>query len=233
VIIYCIVNRINGRRYIGMTAMRLMKRWESHVYAMRKGIKTALYDAMRSYGSDAFNIEAVASLLPGLARTDLCAVERELIAQENTLIPNGYNLTAGGDGGLTKKPDAAHVARFVAACQSPEVRAKKSAALRGRKWSAEERERRHANFLEKGYEKRRSCSDEYRAMMSRAKKGTPNKYKGVPISAEHKANIAAGMSQEQKDRFRFARVGKIPWNKGLIGYPKGVKKADTRLVEVE
>lgn len=97
-IIYAITNLVNGKRYIGMTAKTEAWRWWHHMKAFEKGVKTALYDAMRKHGVENFKMGVVASLVPGFTTADLSDVERVVIAQESTLSPNGYNMTAGGDG---------------------------------------------------------------------------------------------------------------------------------------
>ncbi len=212
-IIYCITNRMSGRRYIGMTVMRLPKRWENHRYAMRKGVKTALYDAMREYGEDAFMIEPIASLLPGFTRKELGKAEQEIILQEGTLVPNGYNLTAGGDGGCLHTPTKEQITKLITMNKDPEIRARKSRTMTGRKLSDEAKKK--IGDFHRGRSREYTRTPEYRAMMSAIKKGTPNKYKNVPLPSAHKANVLAAISrrtQEQKDK--FTRRGLEPWNKG-------------------
>lgn len=97
-LVYAITNSVDGRRYIGMTECALDVRWSQHKKAAAKGSKTYLYAAMRKYGADAFEIEILAQVLPGFNRSVLGSLERQLIAQEGTLVPNGYNMTVGGDG---------------------------------------------------------------------------------------------------------------------------------------
>lgn len=105
-ILYRIMHRATGRAYIGLTTASLEKRWSAHLYRMRKGVKSALYDALRRYGVEAFDISAIVSLVPDGDLADLKALEIAVIAQEGTF-GSGYNLTSGGDGtvGYTPSPD--------------------------------------------------------------------------------------------------------------------------------
>ena len=53
-IIYCITNKVNGKRYIGQTTMPLYKRWHAHKKANGRCISIAA--AIKKYGVDAFEI---------------------------------------------------------------------------------------------------------------------------------------------------------------------------------
>lgn len=97
-IIYAITNRVNGKRYIGMTEMTLARRWWQHQKATASGSRTILHCAIRKYGPDAFDVRIVAEAVLGANRDDLAALESLLIEQEKVLTPFGYNMTAGGDG---------------------------------------------------------------------------------------------------------------------------------------
>lgn len=99
-LVYCVINTVNGKRYIGVTSVALNVRWNSHTLDARNGAKTALHRAIRKYGADVFLVEQIASVAPGGDYRALLALEREIIAQEGTMVPAGYNLTAGGEGGL-------------------------------------------------------------------------------------------------------------------------------------
>jgi hypothetical protein len=52
---------------------------------------------MRAYGADKFVREVLAE---SESWSELCAMECRAILTENTLAPNGYNLTRGGDGAM-------------------------------------------------------------------------------------------------------------------------------------
>lgn len=91
--LYRLTNTGSGRSYIGMTQCTLNRRMEGHRYKARKGYKTPLYDAIRSYGWDKFEVSLIKEFN---TRQDCCEAETALIAAEDNL----YNLAAGGDGGF-------------------------------------------------------------------------------------------------------------------------------------
>ena len=91
--IYEIVNKVSGRRYIGMTKNSLWQRFASHKHAAKSGKKSRLYDAMRSYGIDNFEINFLEKFD---TKQDCCEREIFLIAEGENL----YNLASGGEGGF-------------------------------------------------------------------------------------------------------------------------------------
>ena len=111
-VIYLITNTLNGKNYVGKTKQKLEKRITQHKYDSRKG-RLGLGAAIRKYGWENFSVEVL----------ETCPVEmlneREkfFIAKLNTQVPNGYNLTDGGDTALNI---------------SEETRARMSAAKKGK-----------------------------------------------------------------------------------------------------
>lgn len=94
VIIYCITNKVNGKRYVGQTKYSLECRWRRHVAnaAARKKCR-ALEAAIRKYGPEAFVREIIDALS---TRAGANLAERLWIERRNTISPNGYNLDSGG-----------------------------------------------------------------------------------------------------------------------------------------
>ena len=90
--VYLITNLINGKRYIGQTSKSLEQRWYLHQH--RPNCK-ALHSAIKKYGADNFSIEILDS---APTRELLGELEVEYIHRYCTISPNGYNLTAGGEG---------------------------------------------------------------------------------------------------------------------------------------
>lgn len=100
--IYCHLNKINGKRYIGMSMFSMEKRWDEHVYlALNNKYNFIFYKAIRKYGAgdDIWEHKIL----------ELCSSEKEAkdaeikwIKQFNTNINNesgyGYNMTDGGEG---------------------------------------------------------------------------------------------------------------------------------------
>jgi group I intron endonuclease len=99
-IAYKVTNNINDMIYIGITSKSLEKRWCLHQNWMRWKKPYGLHTAMKELGAQNFSIEHIAS-----AKTfeDLKVLEKKLIQQYNSLYPNGYNKTLGGQGSLGYK----------------------------------------------------------------------------------------------------------------------------------
>lgn len=95
--VYKITNKANGMLYIGITICSPAKRWREHKCAAKSGLDTPLYNAMRKYGLEAFEMVLVHE---GKTREEIQEKEKELIAQHNAYVRNGggYNLTLGGEG---------------------------------------------------------------------------------------------------------------------------------------
>ena len=92
--IYRIINLINGKQYIGQTANKYSsKRWDAHKFDARKGCERPLYRAMRKYGIDNFEFKV---MLINIPKEKLDFYEILWIKKLNTSIPNGYNLSKGG-----------------------------------------------------------------------------------------------------------------------------------------
>lgn len=94
--IYKITNNINGKIYIGKTLKdNVEKRWKEHLsdYDKERCEKRPLYDAMKKYGIENFQIEAIEECNENILS------EREIYWIEYYgSFKNGYNATKGGDG---------------------------------------------------------------------------------------------------------------------------------------
>ncbi len=138
--VYCILNTVNGKRYIGLTTVSLTARWYNHVADANAGSKRLICRAIRKYGPGAFVMEALLSMAGGTTWGDLAAMERYLIAQEGTMMPAGYNMTPGGEGILQPLSDEIQIklaAEKKKVTRSPEWRARMRQTMTGRKLSPE------------------------------------------------------------------------------------------------
>lgn len=152
-VIYCITNKVNGKRYIGQTTISLSKRWHAHQKAAGRCISISA--AIQKYGVDAFEIVEIDR---AYSRQELDAKEIAHITAANTLDPAfGYNLRPGGmcatfsdetralmserkkGGKLTQEHKAKISASSARVPKSAEHCAKVSAAKRGVKNSAQHR----------------------------------------------------------------------------------------------
>lgn len=104
-IIYCYTNKTNGKKYIGQTIKNnYVKRHYRHKYQDVKN-ETAFSRAIAKYGYDNFTLEILEENIP----TNELLSEREIfyIKELNAKVPNGYNLTDGGEGhrGYKRTPE--------------------------------------------------------------------------------------------------------------------------------
>lgn len=102
--IYKIVNKTNGKIYIGKTTYTVDYRWIQHVSAAtsdkeKDDYNYLLHKAIRKYGADNFVVEVVEEVEDELK---LSSREMYWISHYNSCIleedSNGYNMTYGGEG---------------------------------------------------------------------------------------------------------------------------------------
>ena len=159
-VLYRILCSENGKVYVGYSSKSAEERFKAHLLNARWKRKTALYDAIRCYGEEAFSVETI---LQCESHAEACAHEIRLIEELGSLLPLGYNMTRGGDGvPLTKEQRDAANAKKRGVCSpkqlvanrrrkgqkaSEETRAKLSAARKGRKQRPETIAKRIETFL--------------------------------------------------------------------------------------
>jgi len=96
--LYVIDNVVSGKQYIGVT-IDPERRWRHHTGENTHCI--ALRDAMDKYGRDNFKF----TLLCSGEDDYIDELEVKAIQRYNTQVPNGYNLTLGGEGTMYYKWD--------------------------------------------------------------------------------------------------------------------------------
>ena len=117
-VIYKVTNRLNGMSYIGQTVRTMEARRRVHESCREN---TYLQNAIREYGKENFEWTVVCECDD---INELNEKEIHYIREYNTLRPNGYNLTNGGEGSFwTGENNPAKTAQS---------REKISFALRGR-----------------------------------------------------------------------------------------------------
>ena len=97
----------SGKSYIGVTTASAALRYSRHAGTCRAGNKCVLYGAWRKYGAPKMQILAY------VEKHMLPEVERKAIVSFGTLVPDGYNMTPGGEISPTTVPEIA--ARMAAA----------------------------------------------------------------------------------------------------------------------
>ena len=96
-IIYKVLNKINGKIYVGQTAKGLEHRIAEHICWAKNGGSggSLLHRAIRKYGVQSFEFSIVDLVL---FREIASEKEKYWIKYFNSKVPNGYNLTDGGEG---------------------------------------------------------------------------------------------------------------------------------------
>lgn len=98
--IYMIFNDFNNKKYIGKAKYGASHRWKEHIgYDLQNN--QYIHRAMRKYGVEHFSYQIIES---NLNDNQLNEREKYWIQYYNSQIPNGYNMTGGGDGGPGRKP---------------------------------------------------------------------------------------------------------------------------------
>jgi group I intron endonuclease len=92
--LYEIRNTVNNSVYVGITRSSVAARWRCHKSAAKRGVKSILYDAIRSIGFDNFYIVCVCEL-PN--EESLLSSEKELIALHRKSDHKCYNILDGGE----------------------------------------------------------------------------------------------------------------------------------------
>jgi group I intron endonuclease len=100
-LIYRCTNKINGKVYIGKTIKTLQERRLAHeCNAIKLKGNALFYRALRKYGCENFDWSVVKKTTD---ERKLNTLEKFYIKKYSTKVPNGYNITPGGDGGVGSK----------------------------------------------------------------------------------------------------------------------------------
>lgn len=127
----------NGKAYIGITVNARKRWWTHNQQATKKNVQTALGAAIRKHGFDSFTKEI---LVIGEIQY-LKELETRAIEAYATRSPQGYNLTAGGDGLFNPSPEVRERMRQaqLGTRRSQDVKDRIGAAQKGRVFSVEHR----------------------------------------------------------------------------------------------
>jgi len=172
--VYKITNSVNEKVYIGITN-DIHARWHRHKKNAINKVNKPLYDSINKYGIDQFTITPICSTF---TREDLGKLEQQFIKEQNTIWPNVYNLTSGGEKSWTVSEETRQRLSDIhkGKTLSKEHRQNISNSNKGRKFLKETRQK--ISEALKGKAK----SKEHRQKISELKKGTipGNKGKYLP-----------------------------------------------------
>ena len=192
-IVYSALNKINGKRYIGITKRSLGRRLNAHLTRGQSPFQMAL----NKYGLQSFEITVIDEAKDWFT---LCEKEAYWIAFHDTRAPRGYNLTAGGDG--LRDP-------------SIETRQKMSCAKAGR-CSTDQRERlQRLGIARRGVKRPPNVG----AAISASKMGKPRspetiaKMRAANLGKKQSPETIAKRAAALRGRKR-GPTGKPSWNRG-------------------
>ncbi len=120
--VYLITNTVNGKEYVGCTTGTVVARFKRHVRDANRDSQILIHRAIRKYGKEAFSV-TVLEEVDG-SQEDLKQAEIRQIVLHRCIVPQGYNLTGGGDGWAFASPELKQRMKEIArlAQQSPEYR---------------------------------------------------------------------------------------------------------------
>ena len=91
--VYKITNKINNKNYIGITN-NIKKRWDNEKsYPSNPKKRQVIQNAIHKYGAENFVFEV---LHRNISVEEAVELECQLIKENNSLVPNGYNVHPGG-----------------------------------------------------------------------------------------------------------------------------------------
>ena len=202
--IYCIENKLNGKKYIGLTKGEIERRYKSHrnIANGDKSKKQHIHKAMSLYGVKNFECYEIDT---AENYQELCEKEKYWIKKLDTQ-NNGYNETDGGEGTIGVHPT--------------EEQKRHLSELNKQKWNnltQEEKDKRKKYFnqvkkLSSGSKgKTWRLSDEAKKNISESKKGVPkSKEERIRLSITRTGagnpNYGRKHSPETKEKMRQAAL---------------------------
>lgn len=95
----------NGKVYIGITKRYISKRMKQHRKLARRDCSFLISRAIKKHGWKNFRVEVLAD---DLNRHDACQMEIDLISKYRACYENGYNMTTGGQTGISPRQETKH-----------------------------------------------------------------------------------------------------------------------------
>jgi hypothetical protein len=193
-ILYRVTNKLNTKKYYGITSGTLSKRKKTHLHSAKRGSSGVFHTAIRKYGKDNFVWETIREF-PSIEEAG--KAETEIIIEENTVCPNGYNMTSE--------------TRFnpLGLKRSEETKQKLSDANRGKTKSEETRKsisdslKGHVPWnkgktgVQTAWNKGISHSEKTKSKIGNSNKGKTPWNKGIPRSDETKEKIRLTKSKSK------------------------------------
>lgn len=98
---YLIVNVVDGKKYVGQTK-DLDFRWKTHLRSSRYTKNSERRPSVLAYAISKHGVEnfEFIPIVECSSQEELDSFERFLISELNTRVPNGYNISEGGNKGI-------------------------------------------------------------------------------------------------------------------------------------
>jgi len=225
-IIYIATNAVNGKQYVGQTR-DFSRRVKWHLNSSRN---THFGHAIKKYGKAAFEFQQFQYPVEELNKW-----EQYWIKELNTVSPNGYNLTSGGDhcemSNIARQKIKKNNAKYWLGKKMPATFSEKLRnANLGKKLSSEHREKLKGRIpWNKGKEtpkdvrikqsisaSKRRASAETRDRMSKAFSGERNPFFGrrhTPETIEKLRKISTGRRHSEEAKKKCSIAAKLAWEK--------------------
>jgi len=219
VIVYKIQNKINGKIYIGMTKYSLDGRVVNHLQN-----KSHIGSALRKYGLQSFDISVIDTAED---RETLADKEMFWISFYDSKVPNGYNLTAGGEGCFdpseeTRKKMREKAQKRLKRPTSKETRKKISVARMNHSVTEEAREKMSKNNIGKHF-----ASEETRAKMRENSVGRRGQHTPEETrKKQRESNIGKhNPSEETREKLRNSHLGYSPTEEARKNLSNSIKES--------
>lgn len=167
-LVYQHINKINGKQYVGITKRKPEECWGLN--GQKYSTSPKFYTAIQKYGWDNFEHNILET---NLTKDEACEKEQYYIKKFNSLSPNGYNLTTGGEMTIMSEEARQKLSNSMknntngAHPCSEETKEKIRLALKGKKFTEEHKQ--HISEAKRG-KSTGSCSEEKRQHIIAAKK---------------------------------------------------------------
>ena len=210
-IIYLITNKVTGKQYVGQTTRSVKNRWKEHCES-----KTCIGNAIKKYGKKSFS-KKVIEQCKSLNKLD--KKEVHWIKELNTIAPNGYNLTEGGNGNLgyvaSKETRKKMSESRMGIKMSKETCKRMSESHKGIALSKDHRKRIGLSQIGRiGWNKGVPRSETTKKKISQANSGKGNAMYGKNFSKEHRRKMSEakkGRTHSKETKRKMSESAKKAW----------------------
>ncbi len=211
----------NGKVYIGQTVRTMNVRIAQHRTAAKRGSNLPVHNAWRKHGEPSVSI-----LLECDCAETLHQAEIDMIRKCGTLVPDGYNLSLGGETAPSKSPEVA--AKISAKAKGRKI-ADTSAVSEGvrRNWQSNEYRKKVIDGVNAAWsdeDRKKKASDRSKAMWAKRRssgwvmpEGTKQKLSNRVVSEETRAKMSAAAKartdrkHSHETRAKIAAATKNAW----------------------